>query len=102
MSPNFIWILTVAANANHEIDDITDIRETHATALKCTSLLMDLAIWAPDLTIDQTLNTNLELLSNADVKTRINFTSISFLSYHITFNSIFMILNKENKIKDLL
>jgi hypothetical protein len=47
-------------------------------------------------------NTNLELLSNADVKTRINFTSISFLSDHITFNSIFMILNKENKIKVLL
>jgi hypothetical protein len=47
-------------------------------------------------------NTNLELLSNADVKTRINFTSIFFLSDHITFNSIFMILNKENKIKVLL
>jgi hypothetical protein len=45
----------------------------------------------------QTLNTNLK-----PEKTRINFTVISFLSLHITFNSIFMILNKENKNKVLL
>lgn len=84
MSPNFIWILTVAANANHEIDDITDIRETHATALKCTSLLMDLAIWAPDFTIDQTLNTNLELLSNAEenyFRLDLLFSLIPFLRF---------------------